>query len=542
MGTWRDRVEDDSAAPPASTGWRDRVQADPETVPDVGYTESALRGGAQGASFGFADEIAGGAGALYDSAKKMSVSDIVKDYIARRNDYRAADHAAEKANPYTYGGAQIGTGVATAFIPGVGLVKGGSALANGAKLLAGGAANGLGLSEADNVADMGMDAAKGAGYAAAAGVVGNVASRAIPNAIETGKYATKKAVEHLRPTPMVARVMGPERLAAVGQEALDSGAIQAGAKAGDTAGRLADIRQKVGAEIGQYIDEAGQKGVQINPAQVAERFENEVIKPLRGQSANRDIVAKLEKQKSEFLDHYLGPDDVIQGPKEAVMSPLQLEEEKRAVQGNINYKTDPSAATEAQMGYATTLKDASEEAINNPAFNDAKAKFSKIADAQKIAERTAGLTDSGTGLLGHLHDINASQLAMDAAMGGEPVTGGLIAAGRAATRGRVNSTLAVGADKVSKFLKNNPTIDAAARGTERLVREGAPTAARQNGEYTQSKKLDPEELIGKLSHIPGAEKFAGAIRESAARSPEALATTHFILSQTEPDYQKAFQE
>lgn len=535
-----DEVSQLEAAPAPKKFISDEEMAAIEESGKPSMSESALRGGAQGLSFGFADELSGGVNAAYDAAKKMSVSDIVKDYISRRDEYRAADRAAEEANPVTYGTSQIGGGLATALVPGLGWVKGGSALANGARVLGTGAINGLGLSEADNPGEMALDTAKGAGYAAAGGIAGNLASRAIPNAVSAGKYATKKAVEHLRPTPKVARVLGPERLAEVGRHALDSGTIKAGANAGETAERLAVQRGEIGKEIGQFIDDAGAKGVRIDPAQVAAKFDSEVIKPLRGQAANRGIVEKLEKQKADFLDHYSNPDPTFQGPK-PLLTPQQLEEEKRAVQGGINYLTDPKAAQEAQMGYASTLKEVSEGAINNPGFEKAKSDFGKTAEAQAMAERTSGLTDSGTGLLGHLHDMNASQIAMGVALNGEPVSGALIAGTRAATRGRVNSTLAVGADKVSKFLNAHPYINKAAEGLSSTIREAGPIAARQNGEYTKSNKLDAQTIIGKLQNGP-ARKFSGAIENAAARGDESLATTHFILSQTEPEYQKAVQE
>lgn len=624
------------------------VQFDGRTVevnPEASYTESASRGAAQGLSFGFADEFTGGVQAAYDAARKMSTADIVKDYIKRRDAYRAADKIAEQANPLTYNAGQLGAGVATAFVPGLGWVKGGNALLNGAKLLGSGAVNAVGLSEAETVPELAQDAATGAGWAGAFGIGGHVLSKAVPTAQKAGAYAKKKAVEHLRPTPKVARVLGPERLGEIGQEALDSGAIKFGNTARDTAENLAIQREQVGAQIQEIIDNSG---ATVDPVAVANRIENEVIGPLRGIAEFDDIVKLLEAKKTAFLaKHAPGytpggrapgtpttitrskPQFVPEEPKVAFDDGLQqigetrtpraeiemvdtavpdpvnlgmkqgqemrvyhtgedvkpvmgystpepsapfatdprtglpikriserriegvpnveqipvgrLEAEKRAAQGKINYHNDPKASQEAQMSYASTLRQASEDAIQNPAFPQAKDKFGKIAEAQAMAERTAGLTDSGTGLLGTLHDLNASQLAMDALLRGEPLTGTAIAGGRALVRGRANSALAVGADRASKFLSSNPRLDAMARGAENVIRQGAPVMGRQMGEYTK-KDFDSDAIISRLQSVPGAQRFVGALQNAAERGPDAVATTHFILSQTEPEYQKAVQE
>lgn len=141
-----------------------------------GMLESAARGGAQGISLGFADELVGAGGAALDSVKKLSTEDIVKDYISNRDKYRENDAAAKKANPWTYGLSEVGGGVATGLVPGLNIASGATKAARVAKAAGLGSVVGLGTSDADltegDVGGAAWDAAKG-------GTIGAVAQRYI---------------------------------------------------------------------------------------------------------------------------------------------------------------------------------------------------------------------------------------------------------------------------------------------------------------------------------------------------------------------------
>ncbi len=144
--------------------------------------ESAARGAAQGASFGFADEITGALEAAKDVAlTDKELGDLVDQYKKRRDESRKEYDMAEKDNSGAYMAGNVAGGVATAFIPGVGLAgnlgKGaslGAKVAQGAKLGAmEGAAFGLGESRADltegDVGGVLKDTATGAAVGGALG-------------------------------------------------------------------------------------------------------------------------------------------------------------------------------------------------------------------------------------------------------------------------------------------------------------------------------------------------------------------------------------
>lgn len=130
----------------------------------VSMLESGARGLAQGATLGFADEIAGGAEALFTD----------KPYAQARDESRANFKRAEDVNPNTYLAGELGGGLATAVVPGLSAARGiKGAMGLGAAV---GGISGLGASEADNASDMALDFGKGAGV----GAVGGGALKAIP--------------------------------------------------------------------------------------------------------------------------------------------------------------------------------------------------------------------------------------------------------------------------------------------------------------------------------------------------------------------------
>lgn len=121
-------------------------------------TEAVLRGGLQGLSLGFGDELIGAGKAAYETAfGPEQLSNITETYRKERDIERAKMKAAEEAYPITFTGTEIGAGIVPALFTG-----GGSAAATlgrvglkeaakqGAKVGAKyGTVSGLGYGEAD---------------------------------------------------------------------------------------------------------------------------------------------------------------------------------------------------------------------------------------------------------------------------------------------------------------------------------------------------------------------------------------------------------
>lgn len=149
---------------PAAAPAPAEIQIDPGSVqlpepPSI--LESAGRGALQGASFGFADEIAGAIGAATSK----------KTYTEARNESRDAYSLAKDTNPRAYFAGEVGGGLAGALAPGALLGKAagaGAAAAEGAevaptigRLALRGAASGAAYGGAQALGDSTADLTKG---------------------------------------------------------------------------------------------------------------------------------------------------------------------------------------------------------------------------------------------------------------------------------------------------------------------------------------------------------------------------------------------
>jgi hypothetical protein len=171
------------------------------------YGESILRGAAQGASFGFSDELEGGAKAAYETAfgdKKLD--DFKKTYQTERDLARSKNEKAAEDNPALYTGSEITAGVASSFIPGMGILNAGKGATTAVKLgkaAATGGLAGLGLSNADlTKGDVGgaiEDTAMGAGTGALVQGAFTGAGKLAKNLTPTN--VAKKAAKVLTQTP-----------------------------------------------------------------------------------------------------------------------------------------------------------------------------------------------------------------------------------------------------------------------------------------------------------------------------------------------------
>lgn len=144
----------------------------PAAAPSTG--EALLRGGGQGLTLGFADEIMGLGKALFGGKDHFG-----SNYRAARDSERDANRAAQQAHPLAYGAAEVGTGIASSFIPGLGIAKGAGVLKTALGAAKSSAVAGAGYSEAEDAGGVATDALKsGALGGATAGVLSRVLSGA----------------------------------------------------------------------------------------------------------------------------------------------------------------------------------------------------------------------------------------------------------------------------------------------------------------------------------------------------------------------------
>jgi hypothetical protein len=150
-------VPDGPIVPPAGAIVPDGPILPPAPPPEPGALESLGRGLLQGGTLGFGDEIAGAIQHLFAG----------KDYTQARDESRANNASAQQAHPYLYGAGELGGGIATAMVPGLG-ATGSLAKAAGSAALAGGL-TGIGASGGKTAGDIAKDAAEGAFVGGATG-------------------------------------------------------------------------------------------------------------------------------------------------------------------------------------------------------------------------------------------------------------------------------------------------------------------------------------------------------------------------------------
>ncbi len=161
--------------------------AEPEAK--TGALKALGLGAAQGVSFGFADEIAAGSKAILRQIMAEQPEDIAQAYQEELAKVRPAFDKAAEDQPVAFQGADIAGAIGTAFIPGIGIAKGASALNIIGKSAAFGATRALGETDKLLSKEALEEAVSGGLLGAGAGAV----------AVGLGKVLTKLGVAGRKP-------------------------------------------------------------------------------------------------------------------------------------------------------------------------------------------------------------------------------------------------------------------------------------------------------------------------------------------------------
>lgn len=448
---------------------------------DPGILSAALRGGAQGATLGFADELAGAGGAGIDALRKMSTSDLVKDYIANRDKYRQGDEAARASHPYAFGGGEVTGGLASAL--GTGGLGGGLKGALGL-----GAIGGLGASKADltqgKLTGALKDTAAGAGLGGAAyGVLKGISNLA-PTLSNT---AENLAVKATGATGRQAEEFAPN----AGRELLDRGIVKFGSTPEDISRNAAEAMSESQAGILDSLSQMDNQGVAVSRDALKEGLQQKISELSQDESQSGVI-----KQLQQALE------DLEATPESRPIS--QVEMVKRGYQSQNNYLNPDVDRAGKIIGnvYREAVENAATKANPDIAsqFLENKNTYGLLNPIQEAAEKRASQLSQSP--IGGLLDVGS---AVGGLASGHPIAAVTAPIARRALSPRLASSGAVLADK----------------GAD-IVNSGA-------------------KLIQKLAENPATQKFSSLLQKAAARGAPSLASTHFILSQTEPEYQAAIQ-
>ena len=526
----KEELELDLFAPPR----RDELAAPMDEL------DSAGRGLAQGVLFGLRDEGAGALkaplGALKQFANQFGANYEDADtqiYREERDLSRELDEQAKKQNPGSYLAGELGGGVASAFVPGLNLAKGASAAKVAAAAAAQGGLMGFGNSEAEGM-DLAQDVALGAGmgglggYGVAKGV--EKLSPLISKGANKVGQALKSKAENLAVNATGATGVQSAKFADnAGRQLLDRGLVRAFDSAEDVAGRVAGASEVASQNIDDALRGLDAKGVTASVDDIVANLEAK-LKSLEGDPSQAGTARKLRT----IID------DIYQSGSSQV--PLSAAEQtKRGFNKAAGNWMDPEAGRAGKQAYLSYMDEVERAAGADPAlaakFKEGKETFGLLAPIQEAAEKRA--MQQRQAPWGGLGDL--------AALGSGGAAGGPIGAlagvvAKKTVLPKVTSTMAVGADKLSKallqspnmanFYKMNPT------GFSSLVNQLQKSLPPSKPKIADETKLPDKEAL--LQKAQGS-KYAQVLQNAAGKSDQSFAAAHFVLAGRDPEYRKVME-
>lgn len=553
----KDFWEDDAkAAGPQGGFWDDDAASLQTMKPRIPEGESALRGAAQGLTFGLADE---GTGAV-EAAKDTLFGDAkLRDYIDRykqhRDESRANYAKAQKENPKSYLAGEVGGSVASSFIPGLGwsnAAKGANLTARLGRAALAGGTYGLGNSEVDLtkgtdltpedvknvVSDVGTGAAFGAagqGAGEALGKVGSKFASGLSNLADVatikgagGMTADFRSLRRQGKTKELADFLRRKGVVSFGSNVDDaverSKALQSAAKE-DVANKLMQLDQNV-AESGkmqpvamemsarpsQMSVNAGDGAFDVLehtgastrlptsqqgfiPSQAAERIKSDVVNPMmEGPYATKQVAGQVQKEI-----------DDLAARGDAPMSFVDTNKLKNKYYDLIgDYGKEKSPYIESLKKFAGSLN------------KEMESKADEVAQAAGDPSLYKGWKQSKSDLGNSItaHDMasnRADQLSQNRAFSlTDYLAGGIAGAG------------GLSADDPEKALYALPAM---------LVNKQLRTRGPAALGITANKAAQALKT-----------KYAAILQKAAAQGPKALSAAHFLLKQKDPNYQEILKE
>ena len=439
---------------------------------DISTNESLLRGGVQGLTSDYADEVTGAIEALISK----------KSYEQARNESRKNYAAAREANPISYGTGQVAGGVAqglaTAAIPGGVPAR----IGIGAAL---GALQGYGANEDPSRA--GIDTLAGAGIGGAFGVAGELLPMGVQGVRNFSKNRSAAALGAERGT---IKTLGTNKVQAAGQQALDEGVVTPLADTTDMMARNAAVKERGWNKMSdayKTIDDSGQR--LFSPKEAAAELESKLAPTWR---------SPLNRAETNQFDNTL----------EAILA-----------RGESNISLTEAHALRKELGDAANWK---QNDINLTAkekmARDAYGVVSKQIDkAIETGQQAIGKTDllitlkKGEQLYANAKTADKLLFNRQAKEQGNKMVFGL------------TDTIAGSAGYAASGPVGAAATFIAKRGLERY---GNQTTAKGAQWLANALEVAPQSL----------GKYAMPLKQAAMRGGQSLAIAHYQLSQRDPEY------
>lgn len=464
--------------------------------PEVSKLESAGRGAAQGASLGFADEIVGGAKALWDVATTdAELLDMRASYPEYRDEYRQADKAAQQANPITYGGGNVAGGAATMLIPGLNVAKGATALNAGIAGARAAGIAGVGASEREGLESL-RDLPEAAGVGFVVGGVTQGATNALfgkhvraADALEN--FSDDRTVKALDPVlNQQSRLDNKGITRDLGRELRKSGVVRFGSNVKDMAPRLDDLLTEKGRRIGEIRQLADDAGGQVDIAGLSRKGDMMTALTEHGVQGSKDIARNYS-------------DEIASLSGKPVRSITEIQDQIATINDLIPFEKDPGKLTAAQKALTELRRDLAtkmDEGIESvrpdlsKEHSALKDQFHLFKEGEKVLDKSVARQSRNRDF--SITDYFAANTVKPSGDNGFGLTNIAIGIANKQLRERGNSMLAVGADKIAEVARRDPS------------RFG---------------------------------KYASTISQAAARGGTSLSVTHFLLQQRDPEYRETVQ-
>lgn len=285
-------------------------QANSSINPALQTAGDAVRGVAQGATLGFADELTGAGEAAYDKAKGLVTGEETPSfhdlYRKHQLESQTAYEDAKKRSPYAYGAGNIAGMVGTGLATGGGLAAGTEGLGAGLVRAAGqGAA--LGGLQAAGESQGNLDDAEGTKKLATDTAVGGATGAVLGPVVHGAVEGVKGLAGYFGKAPMLQQMLAAKNLGNAGASvnrssgAFDklSGITQDNAK--NLGGKFLDATNAIGGQIEDAVGNATANGTTLNLGpeatdavnNISQHFANNQF--LKGNAKTSGLIGQLQQ-------------------------------------------------------------------------------------------------------------------------------------------------------------------------------------------------------------------------------------------------------
>lgn len=233
-----------------------------------------------------------------------------------------------------------------------------------------------------------------------------------------------------------------------GRQLLDRGLVRFGDSQENIAGRVTGAADAANKQIDNSLSKLDASGVKVNANDLYNRIRDK-INSLKGDPSQSDVVKVLEGE----LDNLLGATDAKGSAEFGVQEAENIKRGYNRKAGNWADPDKGQAGKEMYQTFRGGVEDAAQAAdpSTSDAFQEGKKTYGLLAPIKEAAERRASTTAQSPA--GGLLDMATA----GAGFAGSGPLGAVAAPiARRVIAPRMSSSIAVGADKMSKFLMQSP--------------------------------------------------------------------------------------